>query len=61
MNNMINENQSIKYKIVSQGKTLAERESKTLAEMFIVDLPANLKESARIVPVDSQGREVLLG
>lgn len=59
--NLINENEQVKYKIILEGKTLAERDSKILAEMFINGLPDNIKEKAQIVPSDSHGKQILLG
>ena len=61
--NMITDTESsIKYKIVNKdGSELSVENSRQLAEMYINNLPQDLRESCRIVPITEDNKQVLFG
>ena len=52
---------NIKYQVVVNGSVLAERSSKHLAESFISQLTTEQQNIANIVPITSDGKQILLG
>ncbi len=59
---MLTEVNSTMYSVVVQGKVVAANiPSRTLAEATIFTLPADQRAIAEIVPVTSEGKQVLFG
>jgi hypothetical protein len=63
MNNvLLDAEDTIQYKVVGKdGKELTTKSSKMLAELFVNDLPDELKEGCNIIPVTDTGKQVLFG
>lgn len=61
MKNNILESETIRYRILLNGKELAEKESKNLAEHFVTTLSSEQQKEAVIVPIADNGQEVLFG
>jgi len=61
--NMITDTESnVKYKIVSKdGTQLSVEGSKPLAEMYVNNLPQDLREGCNIIPVTEDNKQVLFG
>lgn len=59
INKMIQENQSMKYKIMVGNRTIDICSSKEIANSTILNLPADLREQASIVPVTTEGKQLL--
>lgn len=61
-NLLLDAEDDVKYKVVTKdGKELAVKGSKMLAELFVNDLPEELKEGCNIVPVTGSGQQILFG
>lgn len=59
---MLTEVNSTMYSVVVQGRVVATNiPSRTLAEATIFTLPADQRAVAEIVPVTSEGKQVLFG
>ena len=53
---------TVKYKVLTKdGKELAVKPSKMLAELFVNELPSELREGCNIVPVTDTGDQILFG
>lgn len=61
MTKTINENQTVKYRVVVRGNVLLETASLRSAEQFVGSLSEATQQSATIVPITSDGAQVLLG
>lgn len=61
--NMILDSQDqVKYKVISkEGKEVAVKDTQMLAEMFINQLPDELREGCKVVPVTEDGKQLLFG
>ena len=57
---MIKETTSMRYRIMIDGETLNECPSLEIANKLLLDLPKELQETARIVPVTNEGKEFLI-
>lgn len=58
---LINETQSLRYRVVVENKTLHESASQLSADNFIASLTLEQQAKARIVPITENGQQVLLG
>lgn len=58
---MINENEALKYEIMVNKRSYGKFGSMSLAEQFLQTLSNDLRETAVIIPVTSEGKQVLLG
>ena len=58
---LINEELPIKYRVIVDGKMLAERASPALANSFIATLTEEMQCKAQVVPTTSDGKTILLG
>lgn len=61
MSNLINETQTIKYRVQVDGIVLNESLSKSLAEQFVSSLLPDQRSKAVILPITESGSQVLLG
>ena len=62
MDNMINETEKLMYAIKIDGQPAGmPYPSKMIAEQAFAQLPQDVKERAKIVPVTEGGQELLLG
>lgn len=61
--NMITDSQeTVKYKIVTKdGKEVGVKDSQLLADMYINQLPQDLREGCRVIPVTGDGKQLLFG
>ncbi len=59
--NQLSENETIRYKVVYDGKILLDSVPKSVAENFIGTLDKTIQESVNIIPVTEDGLQVLLG
>jgi len=61
--NMITDAQDqVKYKIVTKdGREVGVKDSQMLAEMYINQLPEDLREGCRVIPVTDEGKQLLFG
>ena len=57
----LNENETLRYRVMYNGKTLYESASMHIVENFISTLDSDVQESVLIVPVTTEGLQVLLG
>jgi len=57
----LQENETIRYRVVYADNVLLESVPKTVAENFVSTLSRAVQESVEIVPVTSDGSQVLLG
>lgn len=57
----LQENETIRYKVVYGDKTLLDSVPKSVAEQFVSTLGKNVQESVVIIPVTEDGLQVLLG
>lgn len=56
---MIKENQTMRYRVIVNGKIVNECASMEIANNTIMGLPAELQEQATIVPVTNEGKQLL--
>lgn len=56
---MIKENQSMKYRVIVNGKVITECPSMQIANNLILSLPVTEQENAIVVPVTTEGKQVL--
>jgi hypothetical protein len=61
MDNLISEEETVKYQVKLNGQILNEAPSKLLAEQFITTLAKEQQQQAVIVPVTESGQQVLFG
>ena len=62
MNNMIDENNSVKFTIrLPNGTKVGNYPSQPLAETAMMSLPEDQRVGATVVPITTDGKEVLLG
>lgn len=61
MNKPINENPTVKYRVVLNGQVLQEAPSQMLAEQFIMTLSEEQRAKAQVVPITEGGQQVLFG
>lgn len=61
MSKLINESETIKYRVVVGGNVLLETSSLRSAEQFVASLTESTQQSVQIVPITSEGAQVLLG
>lgn len=61
MKKMVEQTQSLKYRVVVAGRTLNESFTQQLAEQFIATLAPEQRALAEIVPVTNEGKQVLMG
>lgn len=59
--NALIENEELKYRVVCQGSVLLEAVSKTIAEQFVSKLAKSTQREVQIIPITSDGNQVLLG
>lgn len=59
MSNQILENEAIKYKVMLNGQVLKSNVPLSLAESFVATLAEDQQPYAQIVPVASNGQQVL--
>lgn len=57
----LNENEAVSYRVVCDGNILLESVPKFVAEQFVSTLSTHVKETVEIIPVTSDGLQVLLG
>jgi hypothetical protein len=50
-----------KYRVIVNGKILAERDNMNLANAFLMQLSEEQQQHATIVPITSDGKEFLFG
>lgn len=60
MKDFINEQETMKFRVVVGSKVLLEAISKTMAEQFIATLDPSTQTEARIIPITKEGKEFLL-
>lgn len=54
--------ETVKYKIVTKdGKEVGVRDSQMLAEMYINQLPEELREGCKVIPITEDGKQLLFG
>lgn len=58
---MVDETNGVKYLVVVDGITVATRNSKQLAEAYILSLDEGKQSEASVVPVTNDNKEILLG
>lgn len=59
---IVDNSDQVKYKVVGKdGSEIATRDSQMLAEMYINQLPDDLREGCRVVPVTTDGKQLLFG
>ncbi len=56
---LINENQSMRYRVVVNGKIITECSNIAVANTVIANLPQDQQESASILPVTVEGKQLL--
>lgn len=62
MNMIIDSENKTMYKVYNKaGRELAVRPSKMLADMYIGNLPDELKEGCYVVPITEEGKQILFG
>jgi|TARA_R110000851_G_scaffold197882_1_gene348962 hypothetical protein len=59
MNDRILESENIKYKVLLNGQTLTEAQSRNLAENFVSTLTAEQQKNVQIVPITEGGKQLL--
>lgn len=61
--NMITDTHDVvKYKIVgTDGKEIAIRQTQMAAEMYLDQLPEELREGCKIIPITGEGQQLLFG
>lgn len=61
--NMITDTESrVKYRIIKEdGTPLSVARTPQLAELYVNSLPAELRETCRIVPITEDNKQVLFG
>lgn len=57
----LTENEVVKYRVVHNGSILLESVPKLVAEQFVGSLAKTIQETVEIVPVTSDGMQILLG
>ena len=59
---LIDSVEQVKYKVIGKdGKEITVRDSQMLAEMYINQLPEELREGCRVVPITTEGKQLLFG
>lgn len=58
---VINENTSVKYRVMVGGNVLLETFSLSSAEQFVSTLTETTQRNVQIVPITEDGAQVLLG
>lgn len=61
LNNMIKENEAMKYQVMVNGQIVHESASMNLAENFLLSLLPEQRQNAKIIPVTNSGKQFLLG
>lgn len=61
MNNILNENEVLKYRVIVDNVILNESTTLFLAQNFIATLTNDKQERAKIIPITENGKEVLFG
>ena len=64
MNNqtLLDSTDQVKYKIITKdGREVGVKDSQMLAEMYINQLPEELREGCRVVPITEDGKQLLFG
>ena len=57
----LTENEVVKYRVIHNGSILLESVPKLVAEQFVASLAKTIQETVEIVPVTSDGMQILLG
>lgn len=58
---LIRENGIMRYQVIVEGKVLMETGASSAAENFVASLLPEQRSKAQIVPVTSEGKQVLFG
>lgn len=59
---LVDNSDQVKYKVVGKdGREITVRDSQMLAEMYINQLPEELREGCRVVPITTEGKQLLFG
>lgn len=61
MNKLIRENESLRYRVVLENKTLHESTSQVSADNFVATLTLEQQAKVIIIPIAENGHQVLLG
>lgn len=59
--NLIRENSTMKYRVILDGKVLTEVASTSLADNFILSLLPEQQSRVQVVPITSEGQQILFG
>ena len=57
----INGNDTVKYCVVVEGKTVSESVTRFLAEQFVASLPSEQRIKAQVITMTNEGQQLLFG